>query len=53
MHYNEEVTRAQRKEGFVLMGPSVPGDLGEQGLLHLLLQAYIKTIQFQCEYTGI
>lgn len=39
MHYNEEVTRAQRREGLVLMGPSVLGDLREQGLLHLLLQA--------------
>lgn len=25
MHYNEEVTRAQRREGLVLMGPSVLG----------------------------
>lgn len=27
MHYNGEVTRAQRKEGVVLMGPSVLGIL--------------------------
>lgn len=49
MHYNEEVTRAQRKEGFVLMGPSVLGSWRARTATPTPASLH-QMIQFRCEY---